>query len=301
MNKKIKRLSVFRKDLALKNSATIAHEQELLISESLYEPSFGKLLKETQYSADGVVEQVLVYDYNSQGFLTGEELLEAVGTVLEKKSYEPDGYGRIAREFIHYSDGSADRIEYKYDEKERIVKKLRFDEDDELEAAEHFDFEGDLLTRECRLDANGELLSDTKYTYDDQGNVIEVISDNPEEEIWYRKVYRYDAAGQHDFVTTFNREGDPVERVSFEYDDQGRPTQIVEENRRQKNTLQMEYNERGDIVFQEEKDLNGEVINRIERIYNHDGFLTESFILVRDFQRGISRHYALRNEYVFFD
>jgi len=301
MDKKIKSLSVFRKNVLPKSPSTDDHEGEFLVSESHYEPVYGRLVSETQFGADGIPEQIMKLEYNQNGFLTGEELFDSDGTTLEKKTWEPDAKGRIFREYVHYADGSADRIDYAYDEKGRIFKKERFDEDGELESAEHFEYENDHLIRETVLNAEGETSSETLYTYDENANLTEVMSDNPEEEIWFRKVYRYDEAGHRLSVTTFNREGDPVQRVSFENDEKGRPTQIIEENRRQKNTVQMEYDERGEILFQEEKDLNGEVTNRIERIFDQEGLLAESYILVRNFQRGISRNYTLRNKYTFFD
>ncbi|MBW6499477.1 MAG: hypothetical protein K0B09_13900, partial [Bacteroidales bacterium] len=138
-------------------------------------------------------------------------------------------------------------------------------------------------------------------TYDENGKLTEVVTDNREEELWYRKVYRFDESGHRLSATTCNQEGDPVERILFENDDQGRPLQIVDENRRQKNTLRMEYNERGDIIFQDEHDVNGELINSIERSYDDQGRLLESHIVVRNLQRGISRSYSLRNVYSFFE
>jgi YD repeat-containing protein len=302
MDKKIKSLSVYRKNVVLKSSADDALEDEaFLISESLYEPAFGKLVKETQYNGDGQVEQVMSYTYNEKGFLTGEELLDVDGSVLEKRSFEPDEQGRIAREFVHYADGSADRIEYAYDDAGRVVRKERYDDDNALESAENMIYEGEVVVRESIVDADDEILSETVYSYDENGRLAEIVSDNREEGLWFRKVYRYDDAGHRQAATTFNEEGEPVERILFEHDENGRPTLIVDENRRQKNTIRMTYDERGEIIFQDEHDLNGELVNSIERSYDANGRLMESHIVVRNMQRGISRNYSLRNEYSFFE
>jgi YD repeat-containing protein len=302
MDKKIKSLSVYRKNVVLKSSADDALEDEaFLISESLYEPAFGKLVKETQYNGDGQVEQVMSYTYNEKGFLTGEELLDVDGSVLEKRSFEPDEQGRIAREFVHYADGSADRIEYAYDDAGRVVRKERYDDDNALESAENMIYEGEVVVRESIVDADDEILSETVYSYDENGRLAEIVSDNREEGLWFRKVYRYDDAGHRQAATTFNEEGEPVERILFKHDENGRPTLIVDENRRQKNTIRMTYDERGEIIFQDEHDLNGELVNSIERSYDANGRLMESHIVVRNMQRGISRNYSLRNEYSFFE
>ncbi|MEE4178575.1 MAG: hypothetical protein V2I46_13800 [Bacteroides sp.] len=302
MDKKIKSLSVYQKNLVLKSSGDDAlQSEEYLITQSIYEPMFGKLAEETQYNPDGQVEQVMRYGYDDKGFLISEELLDGDGNVLEKRSFEADEQGRIAREFIHYADDTADRIEYSYDEQDRVVKKDRFDDDGDPETTERFEFDGDRIIRESVTDADGEILSETVYKYRDDGQLEEMLVNKPEEETWFRKVYRYDEAGVREAVTTYNQDEEPVERVVFEHDEQGRPTKVVDENRRQKNTLHMEYNEHGEIVFQEEYDMNGELVNRIERTYAADGLLLESHVLVRNFQRNVSRNYTLRNEYSFYE
>lgn len=302
MDKKIKSLSVYQKNLILKSSADDSPgSREYLLSRSLYEPVHGKLSEEAQFNPDGEMEQVMRYDYDANGFLTSEELVDGEGNVLEKRSFEPDEQGRIAREFIHYADGSADRIEYSWDEKGRVEKKERFDDEEELETTEVFEFEGDLIVREAVLGSDGEILSETLYSYLEDGQLEEMVVSKPEEDTWFRKMYRYNEAGVREAVTTYDQGGQPVERVVFEHDEHGRPVQVVEENRREKNTLHMEYNERGDIVFQEEYDLNGELTNRIERTYAADGLLLESHVVVRNLQRNVSRNYSLRHEYSFFE
>lgn len=302
MDKKIKSLSVYQKNLVLKSSVDEELDsEEYLITQSIYEPAFGKLAEETQYNPEGEVEQVMRCSYDDKGFLVVEELLDGDGNVLEKRSFEPDGQGRIAREFIHYADDTADRIEYTYDEQGRVVNKERFDDDGDSETIEIFEFDGDRIIRECITDADEEILSETVYTYREDGQLEELLVNKPEEETWFRKVYRYNEAGVREAVTTYNQDEEPVERVVFEHDEHGRPNKVVDENRRQKNTLHMEYNNQGDIVFQEEYDMNGELVNRIERTYAADGLLLESHIQVRNFQRNVSRNYSLRNEYSFFE
>lgn len=302
MDKKIKSLSVYQKNLVLKSSVDDALEsEEYLLTHSVFEPSHGKLVEETQYHPEGHVDQVMRYGYDDQGFLVSEELLDGEGEVLEKRSFEPDQQGRTAREFIHYADGTADRIEYAYDAQNRVIKKRRFDDEGDPETTEVFEYGEDHILRETKTDAGGELLSETIYSYREDGQLEEMVVNQPEEDSWYRKVYRYTDSGLREAVTTYNQDEEPVERVVFEHDEHERPVKVVEENRRQKNTLNMEYNQRGDIIFQEEFDRNGELVNRIERTYAADGLLLESQVTIRNFQRNISRDYTLRHEYSFFE
>jgi len=101
-------------------------------------------------------------------------------------------------------------------------------------------------------------------------------------------------------ATTYDKGGEPLERLLFENDEMGRPISTVDENKRQKNTAIYEYNERGDVVFQTEHDRHGHLIKQLEKDYDESGLLLQTQVLVRDFHTGISRSYNLRNSYEFF-
>ncbi|HSV88261.1 MAG TPA: hypothetical protein VLH61_06430 [Bacteroidales bacterium] len=302
MDKKIKINTVFRKNLVYNTLGELdTNQPEYKVSETLFELPHGKPVKDTHWNADCQMEQQMVYSCTSDGFLLSEEMIDTDGTVLEKRTFEPDGSNLIACELIHYADGSADRINYFRDPQNRVVRKEWYADDTELEAIETFEYEGDKIVKESKTDQDGNFISETIYNYNDQGKISELVVNNTEEETRYTKNYSYDERGNLVMITVFNDEGVPVERVSYENDENGRPISIIEENRRQKITSAIEYNVRGEIIFQSEHDRHGQLIKQLEKTFDESGLLLQTQVLVRDFHTGVSRSYILRNSYEFFN
>jgi hypothetical protein len=302
MDKKFKSISVFRKNLIYNTQGELdSNQPEYLVSESLFELPHGKLLRETHWSADGQLEQAMVYKYTSKGFLLSEELLDHDESVLEKRTFEADSNNRIACEMLHYADGSADLIKYFRDTQNRIIRKEYFAEDDFLEVVETFEYDGEQLVKELKTDNEGNLNSESDYTYNEIGKLVEAVVNNPEEEYWLRKIYTYDDQGGLTTVTSYNQANTPLERFTYLNDEKGWPVKITEENKRHSITTEIEYNDKGEIVFQAELDQQGQLIKQLEKTYDESGLLTDTQILVRDFNTGVSRSYRLTNRYVPFE
>ena len=297
MEKKLKSLFIYKKNLLQKTGNE--PQEELLLTENHYD-SNTNLIKEIQYGDIGQVEQLMLFEYDENGFIISEELRDASGEVLEKKTYEPDDKGRMACEFIHYADESADKIQYDYDAEGRLVSKKQYDDEGMLEWHSKLAYNGDKLISEITETADGGLVTENTYEYNEKGFLVVAFINNTEESLWLRKEFEYDEEGNKLAITTFNQDGQAVERIKLENDDKGRPIQVVEENRRQKNTQILEYDEKGEIIFQEEHDVNGELVGQIERTFNNDGFLVESKVLIRNLQHGLTRNYSLRHEYSFY-
>ncbi|MBN3035568.1 MAG: hypothetical protein JW861_08270, partial [Bacteroidales bacterium] len=60
------------------------------------------------------------------------------------------------------------------------------------------------------------------------------------------------------------------------------------------------YDENGNGVLQEEKNPEGEVVQRVERTYDDDGNVTESDVFIHLRERGYSRKYRLVYTYTFW-
>lgn len=302
MDKKFKSISVFRKNLIYNTLGELdSNQPEYLVSESIFELPHGKLVKETHWSADGHLEQAMVYKYTSEGFLLSEELLDHDESVLEKRTFEPDANNRIACEMLHYADGSADLIKFFRDSQNRVIRKEYYAEDDFLEVVETLKYEEERLIKELKTDNEGNLISESDYTYNEKGKLIEAVVNNPEEEYWLRKIYAYDDQGVLTTVTSYNQANTPMERFSYFNDKKGRPVKITEENKRHMITTEIEYNDKGEIVFQAELDQQGQLIKQLEKNYDESGLLTETQLLVRDFNTGVSRSYCLTNRYIPFE
>lgn len=267
------------------------------------------MVRECQYGGDGLLEQITEYEYNEDGFLVRECLKEADGKVMEEKSWKPDKKGRIGWEFMHYADGSKDTVTYDYDADGFLIKKVTVDSEGEVEQAEVFEHKNGLLIREAVYDGLSDLndlaslqpITEKTYHYDSDGRLLETVERDEQNELMYRKVNEYDEKGHRVTVVVYNQDGQAVERIQLKPDEKGRPVEVVEENRQKKNTLHLQYDESGNVAYQEERDMHGNLVNKVERSYDEDGRLIESHVQMNMPVHGVGRYYVVRQDYEFFD
>lgn len=275
--------------------------EEVLLSETFYHPEFDKVVAERQYGQNGELEQLTEYAYDDQGFMVREVLKERDGSVMEEKTYEPhpDDPGRVGRELLHYADGSVDTLHYEYDGQGRLIRKVLVDSDGDPERIEVYAYENELLVAEAVLDGEETLQEEKEYTYDTSGRLTEVLHHNVFEDILIKRVNAYDENGHRESLVVYDRQEEPVERVLFENDEKGRPVKVIEENRSKKNTLHLRYDDNGMVAFQEEFDLHGRLVSRVERKHDEKGRLLQSKVKMEAPARGLSSEYLVRNEYEF--
>ncbi len=298
MTKKIQSITIYRKDLPPEGSDNGNPSEEHIVSRTIYHPEFNKITLEEQYGASGDLEQSTEFTYDEKGFLIREVLKEADGTVMEEKSYEADDHQRIAREYLHYADGSRDTINYAYDDDGNVIRKETVDADGDVEETFEYQYENGKLLHELIRDESDEIISETRYHYEDD-RLTEVVSLDGIEGEERNRVYTYNEGGHRESVMLYDAEGNPLERVLLETDEKGRPVKVVEENRQKKNTLHLRYDDHGNVVFQEEFDLKGALVSRVERTYDEAGRLLESRIDQNVPSHGINRSYRVWQEYTF--
>lgn len=305
MTSKIKILKIIRYELP--SATTSCDEAEgRMLSETEFESRWGKVVCERQYNNEGLPEQETIYSYNDDGFLVREVLKEGDGTVMEERSWEPDERQRIGVEYLHYADGSEDKVTYAYDGDGQLIRKLTEDADGDPEKLEVFEYEDGRLVRAAVYedfddpDDPGEVVREQIYTYDGEGRLSDKTEVDTVQEFHQRRVNEYDEQGHRVQVTVFDQDDEPVERIRLRPDEKGRPVEVVEENRKKKNTIHMRYDAQGNVAFQEEYDMDGQLVSKVERIWDDNGLLLESRVTLNGPVQGVARHYVVRQEYEFF-
>lgn len=301
MDKTIKRISVFHFNgpEGLPEGGSQA-EKGVLSRTTEFHPEWGKPVCETQYDVHGQMEQKTDYVYDNKGFLIREVLIESDGEVVEERSFEPNERQGVKKEFRHYADGSHDVADHFYDEAGRLVRKVIADDEGEVERIETLSYSGERLVHELATDGQENMLFEVRYVYDEDGLLEEVHINNPEEGTAYQKVHEYDTDGKKTATLVYDQNGELIERYLFELNEQGHPSSVVEETRTKKNALKMTYDEQGNVVYQEEHDLAGELVNRVERRYDGEGRLVESHVAFRNPMLGVIQEYSVFQEYEFF-
>lgn len=292
----------YRREVISGRAADEVHDSEDVMQGMVaYHERWSKPVEEVQYGRDGSVEQQTLYEYDENGFLIREVLHEADGEISEEKSFEPDEKGRVKNEYRHYADGSFDTLAYHYDEAGHIVSRVLTDDEGVIEWREEYLYQADLLMMERVYDGDDVLTGETVYLYDKEGLLEEKMVSDKVEETLTKHLFSYDDSGRRDGVLTYNEKGELVERHLLTLDSQGRPVGVVEETRKKKNHTRMEYNGLGHVVFQEETDMHGNMVARVERRYNAEGLLEESEVIANHPFRPVPQHYIIRQTYEFFE
>jgi len=273
----------------------------MLLNVTEYHPEWGKPILESQHNQFGDAEQQTLSEYNDTGFLVREVLREPDGEILEEKTFEPDDQQRVKKEFRHYLDGTFDVLEFFYDEKGHVVRKILSDDEGEVETEEVFEYRNGLLMKETLLESGKEPIKETVYIYDnddflDSKQVNDLASDQV-----IRQEYSYNEAGHRDAVLTYDGSGELIERILLNLDEKGRPVGIEEENRQKKNKTVLTYDERDNIIFQEETDIYGDIVSKVVRAYDKNGWLLQSEVEVRNPVLAANQHYEVYHEYEFYD
>lgn len=297
---KIKESLVYKKDLVLKSaSENELEEHEYLFSRTAYNED-GKVISEIQYSPSGDIIQEYEYKYNSQGLLIEELLKEADGFIVEHKSFEVNDEGKIIKEFRHYLDESFDTINYFYDDRGTLIKKEVIDPDGDLESVEEFSYSGELQTAHIVKDADGELVYEKKIDFNDEGKAVEIYEFDGSSGQTKKVVNEYYPSGNKKEVLTYNHADQLIEKVTLKENTEGKIVQVTEESPAKKNISNFTYDERGNMVYQDEFDKNGEMITKVNREYDENNKLLSSTVFMHGAGRGLSRNYTLRQEYVYF-
>jgi len=247
------------------------------------------------YNPDGTVDHKYKYQYNSEGKLVDELLLEPDDEITEHRSMEYNTEGQLVKERIHYLDGTADELLFTYDNEGRLISRRSIDSEGETGNYLVNVYNGGHLVSETEYDIAGEIITQRKIIYDEEWNMTEEVFKTPEEN--YHILYSYDEQGVASVRRRYNEEKHLMERNTYTYDLEGRLSESMEETSSGIEITYTAYDAVGNIILQEEKTEDGVLLSSIERTY--DGSkrpLTTAFLSQRPGQQ-IPQYYQIRMEY----
>jgi antitoxin component YwqK of YwqJK toxin-antitoxin module len=177
-------------------------------------------------------------------------------------------------------------IEYSYDETGRLLCEKYYQEEDAVseEICYHYadNSNAELASRKY---ADGSVDTIT-FEYDGNGLLLKKIYSNEDEEVEQTDLYTYEN-NLLIKVETFDGEGN---LMSIPYQDETLSSHS-----------RITKNEAGQVILEEELDMNGEVIMSVNRCYQEEGQPLETEVFMDGQGRAISRHYILKYEYTYFD
>lgn len=269
-------------------------EKEFLQQQTEYDQA-GNVVVSIAYQADGSVEHTYKYQYNDEGRVTNELLFESDGQLTQHRSMEYNAAGQIVKELTHYLDGSADELHFTYDPDGRLLSRRSVDSDGETGNYLVNIYDQDALVSETEYDIAGEIITQRRIIYDEEGKITEEIFRTPEENFDIR--HSYDDKGVASVRRRYNEDEHLMERNTYTYDSEGRLSESMDETSAGIEITYTSYDEAGNIVLQEEKSADGEILSSIERTYDSEKRpLTTSVLSHRPGQQ-VPQNYRIRIVY----
>lgn len=269
-------------------------DKEYLYQEQLLDDN-DNVLKEVTYSPENLVESNFEYSYNINNQLVKEILIEE-DEVTSNREIEYNDKGKIECEKAYYADDSFDKTYYKYDENDRLVETRVMYNDEEEAGRTEYIYEGELLVKICEYDEDGKPSASKSIEYDENKQPIEEITEQYGEK-WTRVIV-YDSNNRVSQTKRYNQEDLLKERITYTFDDSDRVVAIKEEGVEGEFYQETEYNDKGLIVLETQKDQNGILLRQIERSYDEENRINIVKVHVQGRHNIAPMHYQLRYEYL---
>ena len=153
---------------------------------SQWDPSYSHVDNEVRYSASGAMLEQVEYAYNEdKGQKTTKITRDVESRLKNRIVYQYNPQGKLWRENLVDNKGKVvSTYEYAYDAKGNQISRIMKNRTGNklAETTYTYDASGKMLTSETK-DAGDNKISSTKYTYDSQGNLVNQQVTNAEGKI----------------------------------------------------------------------------------------------------------------------
>lgn len=261
----------------------------------------GRTVSQSNYSQDGVLQEKLIREYDQAGQVVKEFYFTEEGAPSEVITFNRDEQGRMLSEIKTYLDGSQDTTTYHYDQEGRVTEKVTVDDEGDTDQTEKFTWKEKLLIRHEVKDQEGQVTGLDEFSYNERGLVSEHRRVSEETSEHFKMVTRYDKEGRKSSEALYDEDGDLQTMTRFEYNEQGILISTSLESASKKNTTTYTYDERGNLLGQEEVNEEGHQVVWVEHSYDEGGNLTGTVVFINGRNISQSQHYELRYEYEWFN
>lgn len=269
-----------------------------LVSLSEYNEA-GHLILDIHYSPEGEVMEKMQYDYDDKGNIIKHFIYYDENTIVERKEFIRDKQGKVIEVKKFYEEGDPDTVYHKYNIDGNLIEKITKNYDGEIEEREEY------------LYKNGKDFEEIRYDYDNEITFKQSYSYNEEEKYVERIIFEHDK-GTARYTDYFDLEGRKIkslihdannnllQRNIYEYNND-KPIKIIEETGHYNTITFLEYDEKGNVVLQQETDKNEILTNRTARKFDENGELVETLVYIFNFQNIADLNYVLKFENEYYD
>jgi hypothetical protein len=218
--KTVKRFTRVFKSLQFKSEAE--NLAEYLSLQSTYDEN-GRLTEELKFREDGTIEERNVFRWVNNMLVS--HLIEMPQEGMEEEyRYTRTENGKLLKEQKFYSGEPGEATEYFYNPDGLPEKIIKYDVDGVKEGEELFEYADKQLTVHRIYDAEGKLSVVNEYVNKDGRPVLRKEKD-AEGNLMSETEYEYDDKGNLINSVTRNEEGEIVESISVKFDERGNVTE----------------------------------------------------------------------------
>lgn len=282
----------------------ITGHQATDIEEARYLSSFiefdmdGNPIKEEQLDPEGHLIERYYRAFFPHGKIKSEKYETGEDGFVSAREFMYDEEGLLLEEKGTYAQGDIEHIIYSYDEQGNLISRRSIDDEGEEEFTEEIQYLDGKPLDEKRYEY-GELVVHRSIVYSSSGWVESVNESNTSDGSKRSRFFSYFDDGKLSVEEEFVNKK-ILTRKAYTYDDQGRIESMREEEAFRRDVMHFQYDEAGNIVLQEEKDMDGNVLQQIIRTYDTDGQPLSTDVYLDGIRTGYSRRYALQFEYAYF-
>lgn len=231
----------------------------------------GKLLRTEQTDPDG---WLIVSEYDADG-----------KEPIRIKTYEPDGTLSSLEELVFDESTGSSRKSHsvileetggylfsEYDEARHLIKASRYGADYQLKGSSVYTYDGELLTLRTEFGPNDEVLQESRYEYDPDGQITKESSLCPAEQRSSYILYDYGDRGQLLKSTQFVNE-QLVQEDFFDKQGNHLRTERYSESGQPAGSTHYEYSEQGLLTRQDNFSEDGVLTSSEVTEYNSNGLI----------------------------
>jgi hypothetical protein len=159
MTKITKSITITQADYILKRIGDEEPEIRTHLSHFTEFDKEGRTLRDIRYMKDGSFEEMIAYTYDDIGRLLAEKYFQEENFISEEIRYQYGDNNLASGASRIYADGSVDTIDFCYDNKGLLQKKVYKNEEEELEQTDVYTYEDQMLIKVESFDGEGNLMS----------------------------------------------------------------------------------------------------------------------------------------------
>ena len=179
----------------------------------------GKIIKTTNYTPDGAIENFILSDYDDHGHLITKRSMKSDSVLIfrEERTYDRNDNRNAYYFYLPY--GTCESREFVfYDNRHRILKTWYWNSG--LKAITDYSYEEMLLTEMKKFSPRGELLGKTTYKYDKKNHLLEDTQLSPDNSILRKTVFVYNMDNKKNKEISYF--GNQIQSIlTYEYDRKG--------------------------------------------------------------------------------